>query len=91
MNSADNSNNEPVNGSDQNQEKKEYPPYELVAYPNEEKGTTWTKHGVAWFAKDGKRLRIKLFMDKPLPEDGKLLLVESLRTAFKKRDDDTPF
>ena len=71
--------------------KREAPPYELVAYPDEFKGTTWTRHGVAWPTKDGKRLKIKLFMDKPLPENGKLLLVESLRATPRARTEDTPF
>ena len=72
-------------------QKRETPPYELVAYPDEFKGTTWTRHGVAWPTKDGKRLKVKIFMDMPLPENGKLLLVESLRAAPRVRMEDAPF
>jgi hypothetical protein len=71
--------------------KKEVPPYELVAFPDEEKGTTWMRHGVAWPTKDGKRLRIKIFMDKPLPENGKLLLVESLKASARARSEEVSF
>ena len=80
-------NTEPTNPPQQ----REAPPYELVAYPDEFKGTTWTRHGVAWPTRDGKRLKIKIFMDKPLPENGKLLLVESLKAAPRVRAEDAPF
>lgn len=79
------------NNDDNSFYKRESPPYELVAYPDEEKGTTWLKHGVAWPTKDGKRLKIKLFLDKPLPENGKLLLVESLRAMPRTRTEEVPF
>ncbi len=70
---------------------KEAAPYELIAYPDDFRGTSWIKHGVAWPTKDGRRLKIKIFMDKPLPENGKLLLVESLRAAARTRTEESPF
>ena len=70
---------------------REVPPYDLVSYPDEEKGTSWLKHGVAWPTKNGKNLKIKLFLDKPLPANGKLLLVESLRASPRTRTEDVPF
>jgi hypothetical protein len=67
------------------------PQYELVAFPDESKGTSWTKHGIAWLTKDGKRIKIKLFLDKELPANGKLLLVESIKFPPRSLIEETPF
>jgi|GEM_PF-6759461 len=70
-----------------NVSKREAAPYDLMAYPDDFKGTGWIRHGVAWPTRDGKRLKVKIFMDKELPANGKLLLVASLRSSAAQVED----
>lgn len=66
-------------------------PYDIVAYPNEETGKSWERVGYAYPAKNGKSLRLKIFNDRELPQDGKFLLVESIKAPQRPPAEAVPF